>query len=90
MRWRGEGGMAEAKRRLAAILSADVAGYSRLMQGDEEATVAALNECRAVFKAKIAQRHGRVVDTAGDSVLAVPRRDRLGPLHRWPAQGRAG
>ncbi len=62
--------MAEARRRLAAILSADAVGYSRLMQADEEATVAALNECRAVFKTKIAQRHGRVVDTAGDSVLA--------------------
>ena len=62
--------MADAKRKLAAILSADVAGYSRLMQADEEATVAALNDCRAVFKDKIGARQGRVVDTAGDSVLA--------------------
>jgi adenylate cyclase len=61
----------EAKRKLAAILSADVVGYSRLMGIDEEATVAALNENRAVFKDKIIAHQGRVVDTAGDSVLAV-------------------
>ncbi len=62
--------MPEAKRKLAAILSADVAGYSRLMGVDEEATVATLNDCRAIFKTRIAEHHGRVVDTAGDSVLA--------------------
>ena len=37
---------------------------------DEEATVATLNDCRAIFKTRIAEHHGRVVDTAGDSVLA--------------------
>ena len=63
--------MAEAKRKLAAILSADVAGYSRLMGADEEATVTALNESRAIFKDRITAHQGRVVDTAGDSVLAV-------------------
>ena len=63
--------MAEGRRKLAAILSADVAGYSRLMGEDEEATVAALNDCRAIFRDTIATRQGRVVDTAGDSVLAV-------------------
>ena len=62
--------MPEAKRKLAAILSADVVGYSRLMGADEEATVSALNDCRAIFKTSIAEHHGRVVDTAGDSVLA--------------------
>jgi len=62
--------MAEANRKLAAILSADVAGYSRLMGADEEATVAALNACRNIFKDEIKRRQGRVVDTAGDSVLA--------------------
>ena len=62
--------MPESKRKLAAILSADVAGYSRLMGADEEATVATLNDCRAIFKTRIAEHHGRVVDTAGDSVLA--------------------
>ena len=63
--------MVESKRRLLAIMSADVAGYSRLMGADEAATVDALNACRAVFKARIAEHDGRVVDTAGDSVLAT-------------------
>ncbi len=62
--------MPESKRKLAAILSADMVGYSRLMGADEEATVSALNDCRAIFKTRIAEHHGRVVDTAGDSVLA--------------------
>lgn len=62
--------MVEGRRKLAAILSADVAGYSRLMGADEEATVAALDDCRAIFKKSIAEHEGRVVDTAGDSVLA--------------------
>ena len=53
---RRERHMAEAKRKLAAILSADVAGYSRLMGADEEATVAALNACRAIFKDEIESR----------------------------------
>mgnify|MGYP000377399315 CR=1 FL=1 len=63
--------MAEAKRRLAAILAADVAGYSRLMGDDERATVAALNECREIFRTHVSDHDGRVVDTAGDSVLAT-------------------
>ena len=63
--------MPKAKRKLAAILSADVAGYSALMGDDERATVDSLNACRDVFKAHIAGHDGRVVDTAGDSVLAV-------------------
>ena len=63
--------MPEAKRRLAAILSADVAGYSRLMGDDERATLNTLNTYRAVFREHIGKRDGRVVDTAGDSVLAV-------------------
>lgn len=62
--------MAEAKRKLAAILAADVAGYSRLMGDDEEATIAILDVCREVFRDRIAAHDGRVVDTAGDSVLA--------------------
>ena len=63
--------MADAKRRLAAILSADVAGYSRLMGDDERATMDTLNAYRAVFRRHISDRDGRVVDTAGDSVLAL-------------------
>ena len=58
-------------QKLAAVLAADVAGYSRLMQGDEHATVAALDECREIFRERIEANDGRVVDMAGDSVLAV-------------------
>ncbi|MDP6951952.1 MAG: adenylate/guanylate cyclase domain-containing protein, partial [Alphaproteobacteria bacterium] len=61
----------EVRQRLAAILAADVAGYSRLMGDDERATIASLNHCRAVFRQHIGAHGGRVVDTAGDSVLAV-------------------
>jgi TolB-like protein/class 3 adenylate cyclase/Tfp pilus assembly protein PilF len=61
----------EGTRKLEAILAADVAGYSRLMQHDDEATVAALEASRAVFRERIEAHRGRVVDTAGDSVLAV-------------------
>jgi adenylate cyclase len=61
----------EFKHRLAAILVADAAGYSRLMAADEHATVAALDAARDVFRAQVEARHGRVIDTAGDSVLAV-------------------
>ena len=61
----------EPRRKLAAILSADVAGYSRLMGEDEAATLATLTAYREVFAQRIAQHQGRVVDTAGDSVLAM-------------------
>jgi TolB-like protein len=58
------------ERRLAAILSADVKGYSRLMGEDEEATLRTLTAHRHVMDALIAQHRGRIVGTAGDSVLA--------------------
>ena len=61
----------ELKQRLAAILAADVTGYSRLMAADERATVAALDAARAVFRKQIESSQGRVIDMAGDSVLAV-------------------
>ncbi len=61
----------ELKQRLAAILAADVSGYSRLMAADERATVAALDAARKVFKSHIESSQGRVIDMAGDSVLAV-------------------
>ena len=61
----------ELKQRLAAILAADVAGYSRLMAADERATVAALDAARKVFRSRIESNQGRVIDMAGDSVLAV-------------------
>jgi adenylate cyclase len=59
------------KQRLAAVLAADVAGYSRLMGDDERATVAALDASRDIFRDQVGGHGGRVVDTAGDSVLAV-------------------
>jgi TolB-like protein len=59
------------KQRLAAILAADVVGYSRLMTADERQTLASLDAARAIFRSEIEGRQGRVVDTAGDSVLAV-------------------
>ncbi len=58
-------------QRLAAVLAADVAGYSRLMGDDERATITTLDEMRGVFKERIETNRGRVVDMAGDSVLAV-------------------
>ena len=58
------------ERKLTAILSADVKGYSRLMGGDEEGTLRTLNAYRKVMDTLIAQHHGRVVGSAGDSVLA--------------------
>src|SRR4051794_8606741 len=61
----------ETRQRLAAILMADVAGYSRLMNCDESGTVAALDAARAVFRTTIESHRGRVIDMAGDSVLAV-------------------
>ena len=59
------------KQRLAAILAADVAGYSRLMAADERGTVGALDAARRVFRSRIEANQGRVIDMAGDSVLAV-------------------
>ena len=58
------------KRRLAAILSADVVGYSRLMGADEESTFDTLRQCRQTIDSSIAEKGGRIVATDGDSVLA--------------------
>ncbi|MDH3917291.1 MAG: adenylate/guanylate cyclase domain-containing protein, partial [Rhodospirillales bacterium] len=58
------------ERRLTAILAADVAGYSRLMEADEEATVRALGACREVVDRLVAEHGGRVFGSAGDSVVA--------------------
>src|SRR5215471_14802974 len=59
------------QRKLSCILAADAAGYSRLMGDDEKATAHTLTEYRLVFTQHIVLHKGRVVDTAGDSVLAV-------------------
>ena len=58
------------ERRLAAILAADVVGYSRLMEADEEATLATLNAYRQVIDGLIVDHRGRVFGSAGDSVIA--------------------
>jgi TolB-like protein/class 3 adenylate cyclase len=58
------------ERRLAAILSADVQGYSRLMGDDEEVTIRTLTAYRDLMTRLIQQYHGRVVDAPGDNVLA--------------------
>ncbi|MDH3883462.1 MAG: adenylate/guanylate cyclase domain-containing protein, partial [Desulfobacterales bacterium] len=58
------------KRKLAAILSADVEGYSRLMDDDEEATVRTLTSYRTAITDLAQQFRGRIVDTPGDNILA--------------------
>src|SRR5215475_224131 len=58
------------ERKLAAILSADVKGYSRLMGEDEVATIRTLTAYREVMATLIQQHHGRVVDAPGDNLLA--------------------
>src|SRR5215469_9331708 len=64
--------MARDQRRLAAIVSADVAGYSRLMGRDESSTLAALKaHRRELIDPKIAEYGGRIVKTTGDA-MPVP------------------
>ena len=58
------------QRRMAAILAADVVGYSRLMGKDEESTFAVLKAYREIIDALIARHRGRVLNTASDSMLA--------------------
>ncbi len=58
------------ERKLTAILSADVEGYSRLMGEDEEATIRTLTFYRQVMGALIPLHRGRVVDSPGDNLLA--------------------
>ncbi|MBN1831761.1 MAG: tetratricopeptide repeat protein [Deltaproteobacteria bacterium] len=58
------------KRKLSAILSADVAGYSRLMGEDEEATIRTLNKYKKIIFELIERHNGRLVDSPGDNLLA--------------------
>jgi adenylate cyclase len=58
------------RRKLSAILSADVKGYSRLMADDEAGTVETLKQYREVLASLIQAQHGRVVDDIGDNLLA--------------------
>ncbi len=58
------------KRKLTAILSADVQGYSRLMGEDEDATIRTLTAYRELMFTLIQKHRGRVVDSPGDNLLA--------------------
>ena len=60
-----------ADRQLLAILVADVAGYSRLMAAQERSTVETLKAYRECFREHVGRLKGRVIDTTGDSILAV-------------------
>lgn len=62
--------MAEIDRRLTTILSADVAGYSGLMERDEEGTLLRLRACRGRLARMVEHHRGRIVSTSGDGVLA--------------------
>ena len=63
-------GPARVERRLAAILAADVAGYSRLTEADEDSTLGQLKALRAeVIDPKIAEHRGRLFKTTGDGLL---------------------
>ena len=79
------------ERRLAAILVADIAGYSRLMAEDEDATVATLKGHQAVVLPLVEAHGGRIQDTAGDGILAEFRSVQQAvecaiaiPSARWP------
>ena len=66
-------GPARVERRLAAILAADVAGYSRLIEADEEGTLGRLKALRAeIIDPKIAGHKGRIVKTTGDARSLSP------------------
>ena len=58
------------ERKLSTILSADVAGYSRLMGEDEEQTLKTFRGHKKVFESLVAMHHGRIFNTAGDAILA--------------------
>jgi adenylate cyclase len=60
----------EIKRKLTAILSADVKGYSHLMGEDEKGTVRTLNAYKEIMSGLIQHHHGRVVDSTGDNLMA--------------------
>lgn len=63
-------GAAWPERRLSAVLSADVVGYSRLMGMDDVGTLQDLSECLHIFDAIVARYRGRIVNSPGDAVLA--------------------
>jgi adenylate cyclase len=61
--------MQRVKRRLAAIMCADVAQYSRLMERDEDGTLDRLKAYRSVMSALTEGHNGRIVNTWGDAVI---------------------
>jgi len=84
-------------RRLAAILAADVAGYSRLIGADEEGTLNRLRSIRAdIIDPKISEHRGRLVKTTGDGILVefsrafFRHRSRCGRPAPGPASAMAG
>ena len=60
----------EFRRKLTAILSADIEGYSLLMRDDEEATVGTITTYREVIGSVVQKHRGEVVDSPGDNILA--------------------
>src|ERR1700754_4355791 len=62
--------LTDVTRRLVAVFTADVEGYSRLMGADEVGTLKGLTERRAILDRLIGEHRGRIANTAGDSVLA--------------------
>src|SRR5947207_13902177 len=62
------------ERKLAAILAADIAGYSRLMGADEEGTLARLKSCRVVIDGLIAAHRGRIFRTTRAAAQSLARR----------------
>ena len=58
------------RRKLAAILAADVVGFSKMMGENEDQTLQNLKSCRALTDKAIAENHGRIFGSAGDSVIA--------------------
>jgi class 3 adenylate cyclase len=65
-----EGGGGDLHRKLATILAADVAGYSRLMAENEEETLRTFRGHKGIFEQLVALHRGRVFNTAGDAILA--------------------
>ena len=58
------------RRKVTVILVADVVGYSTMMEANEEQTLKNLTACRTIVDSLIEAHHGRIFNTAGDSVLA--------------------
>ncbi|MEE2717419.1 MAG: adenylate/guanylate cyclase domain-containing protein, partial [SAR324 cluster bacterium] len=61
---------AKAERKVTVILATDVVGYSTKMEQDENQTLKSLAACRSIVDSLIEAHHGRIFNTAGDSVLA--------------------